>query len=133
MGTTVKGLIPEAVIRAWLVNYQDLIAGSKPADAVPTNSGPKPQDGITSHQLNRIMLEAAIEALPMPHKAIVKGRWILQLRQDQTLATTAKLGHRLSKKQYYKRCDQAITLIYYHVNGKAANYQDLIQTLEGKK
>lgn len=117
-------LISKKQVRAWLTNYQALASGDRPPDFVPGNSGCKPSDGITGSQMNKIMLDAAVKALPDLVRACVGARWIRRLPLGKTLAL---LG--ISKDVYYKRCEWGVDFIYAHVNGKRANIQALIDKI----
>jgi len=110
----VEGYVSKKVVRFWLENYQSLQMRDSPVDALPCNSGPKPYDGVTSTHLNKIMLDAAIKALPRELQLVVKARWIIKPPLKKTLQA---LG--MSEQKYRTRCNQAIDHIYRHVNGKA--------------
>lgn len=113
-------LISKKVVRYWLDNYASLIANDRPVDAVPSNSGRKSYDGVSWKQIDRIMLEEAIDKLPELLKNCVNARWVNPGPLGETLR---QLG--LTKDKYYKRCSWAIDSIYYYINGNAARLQDL--------
>lgn len=113
-------LISKKVIKYWLDNYTSIIANDRPVDAIPSNSGKKSYDGISWKQIDRIMLQDAIEKLPRLLKKCVYARWV----DPQPLGETLR-NLNLTKDVYYKRCSWAIDGIYYHVNGEFANIQDL--------
>lgn len=121
----IEGIISRRVIRAWLDNYQALEAQDVEIDAIPTNAGAKSYDGVSGKQLNFIMLQAAILDLPQEIRRCVIARWIELHGLGETLR---QLG--LTKDVYYKRCDQAINLIYYALNGLAVNYAKLVAEIK---
>jgi fimbrial chaperone protein len=123
-GVRIAGLISKACIRRWLENYESVIAQDRPADAIPTNSGPKSYDGVSNTAINRIMLEAAIRDLPPVLKVCLELRWITQLKLTETLRKTG-----IPKTTYYRRCNKAVDFIYYHVNGMAAQLKDLVDSI----
>lgn len=118
----VEGLISRKVIKYWLENFDRLTGGYKLLDhgrGTPIN-----RDGISGNRLNSIMLEDAIKDLPPVLKVCMSYRWLEQLPLDETLSRTG-----IPRSTYYRRCDKAIDFIYYHVNGLAANYKDLAETI----
>lgn len=124
-----EGFISKKVVKAWLETYEYMIAGDRPPDALPGNSGPKSADGIKAGFLNRVMLEQAIESLSPLTKACCKARWVHKLPRKQVLDT---LG--ISKEVYYNRCDQAIEEIYQFVNGGLLPVKNLVEAITvGKK
>ena len=100
-------------VRRWLNNYESLLTGSPPDDAIPQNSGAKPTDGITNRQLTKIMLDQALDALPKDLKQVAYYRWLERWPLSVTLMY---LG--LTKDQYYYRCDLAVDHIYHYLNGR---------------
>jgi len=120
----IEGYISKTNIRRWLSNYDALAAGDRPADAIPTHSGPKAYDGISGGRLNKIMLDDAIAQLPRLERACVSCRWIRQLRLADALR---RLG--LTKAQYYARCDDAVEAIYSTINGPRAGVKRLMEAL----
>jgi hypothetical protein len=120
----IQGYVTAKVVRGWLENYHVLAAGDKPLDAVPANSGPRPYDGVTGTQLNKIMLDMAIQALPPHLKACVYARWIRKWPLRKSLAS---LG--LIKETYYNRCDQAVAFIQKHINGRAVGVKALAEKI----
>ena len=123
-GVRVEGLISKKVIKSWLEQWEYLEAGDKPLDAVVMNSGPKNRDGVSSSQINRIMLEAAIADMPPVLYLCLKYRWIDQVPIVKIVEATG-----IPKSTYYRRCDKAVEFIYYHVNGMAAGVKDLIDRI----
>jgi len=121
----IEGTVSRRVIRAWLDNYQALEAQDVEVDAIPTNAGAKSYDGISSKQLNKVMLDDAINNLPPRIKLCVYARWIKRLGLGEALN---KLG--VSRAVYYIRCDQAVELIYWQMNGLAANYRNLVEEIK---
>lgn len=125
-----EGLISKKVVRRWLEHYESLVTGDRPLDYIGTNSGAKSYDGITNSQLNKVMLEAAFKDMPIGLWLCTKYRWVDRKPLGETLARLKTWGVCASKSSYYRRCDLAITYIYYHVNGRAANIKDLLDKLE---
>lgn len=122
---TIEGYIKQRTIRQWLDNYQALAAGDVALDAIPGNSGPKEYDGVSSQQLNKIMLDKAIEALPLVLQVTVSARWISRVPLGKTLKMM-----NLSKSVYYRRCDLAVATITRSVNGRAVNYKKLMDEIK---
>lgn len=127
MGVRVEGYVSKKVIKGWLMTYEYLEAGDRPPDAPPTNSGPKNRDGISGGQLNKLMLDQAIENLPPLAKACVKARWVHRLPKGKTLRV---LG--ITDGVYYNRCDLAINLIHAAINGEAGRYKALADKILDK-
>jgi DNA-directed RNA polymerase specialized sigma24 family protein len=123
-GIKIEGFISKKTIKRWLEDYEYLTAGDRPPDAPPTNGGPKPDDGITNGQLNKLMLDQAINDLPPLMKACVKSRYVYKLRLGKTLKV---LG--ISGGVYYERCRMAIDHIYAQLNGEKANYKALFDKI----
>lgn len=121
----IEGYVSKKVIKRWLEEYEYLEAGDLPPDAPPSNSGPKSKDGISGRQLNKLMLDQAIEQLPPLQKACIKARYVERLPLKVTLR-----GLEVSAKVYYNRCDVAINNMYYYLNGKAANAVDLLKAIK---
>ena len=116
METNVKDQVSRGVIRGWLENYQALIAEDKSIDAVPRNSGFKPNDGVSNSVLNRIVLTEGLKYMRWEAKRLYdccKARWI---DQDEVRFTLERLG--LTNYKYYKFCDMAVDYLYFKINGK---------------
>lgn len=128
MGVRIEGLVSKKAVLGWLENYESLVAGDRPFDAMPSNSGPKVFDGVSGGQLNRIMLDAAIDDLPPVLAVCLKYRWVEQLPLGQALYRTG-----IPKSTYYRRCGKAVEYIYYHVNGIAAGIKDLLTQIGASK
>jgi DNA-directed RNA polymerase specialized sigma subunit len=120
----IEGYISKKAIRRWLENYESLAAGDRPPEAVSTNSGPKAYDGISNAQLNKMMLDQAIENLPDLMKACIKARYIYKLPRKRTLQL---LG--ISDAVYYNRCKLAIDHIYLELNGDLAGIKRLLEKI----
>jgi DNA-directed RNA polymerase specialized sigma24 family protein len=108
----IGGHIKKADIKLWLENYQALQTGDRFFDAQPTNSGPKSDDGISGMQLNKIMLDQAIEKLDVLERACILARYVHQLPLQRTLEQLE-----VSDAVYYQRCRSAIDSIYRQING----------------
>lgn len=121
----IEGLVSKKAIKKWLENYEYLAAGDKPPDAPPSNSGPKAYDGVTGGQLNKIMLDQAVESLSPLTQACIRARYIHKLPLRRTLKA---LG--ISAAIYYNRCDQGINDMYFFLNGKAANTLALLKEIK---
>jgi len=119
---TIRGVISKEQIRDWLENWKSLEAGDKLPDAISLNSGSTSMDGITSGQINKIMLDDALSKLPSELKRVVYLRWTSaeKIRFKQALWA---LG--VQKSEYYRRCDLAIAKLYDIINGLALNYAKL--------
>lgn len=124
----IEGYVSKKAVLYWLENYESLQAGDRPIDAIPTNSGgPKAYDGISNNQLNRLMLDQAIENLPKLAKACCKARWVHRITVRKTLNTLE-----IDKDVYYNRCKLAVDLIHKEINGEKTNYKDLLEKIIGK-
>ena len=126
-GVRIKGLISTKVITSWLEEWDSLVAGDRPLDAMPANGGPKQMDGVSNGMINKIMLDAAIKALPPVLYICLMYRWVDQVPLPKVLLTTG-----IAKSTYYRRCDKAVEFIYYHVNGMAAGIKDLLDKINLK-
>lgn len=124
------GHINKKQVRKWLENYQNLDAGDRPDDYVPTNSGPKPEDGVTGGMINKIMLDKAIGQLPPELYFVVKCRWVDKLPLGETFNYLKLQGIEIAKTTYYKRCDKAVDFIYRKVNGLYLNYAEFLDKVE---
>lgn len=105
--------ISRGTVRRWLRDYDSLVTGCPPEDAIPRNSGSKPTDGISNRQLTKIMIDQALAALPKDLKGAAFYRWLEHWPLSVTLMY---LG--LTKDQYYYRCDKALDFVYHYVNGE---------------
>jgi len=123
----VQGYIAKETVKKLLANYQGLIAGDLAVDAMPCNSGPKAYDGVTGMLLNKIMLDEAVESLPPKLRACVTLRWLRGKSRGETLMELA-----IGQKEYYKSCDLAVDAIYRKINGRATNYQNLLNKIAAK-
>jgi len=121
MGVRIEGLVSKKVVLGWLENYDSLVSGDRPFDAMPSNSGAKVFDGVSGGQMNKIMLEAAIRDLPPVLHVCLVYRWVERRPLWEALRRTG-----IPKSTYYRRCAKAVEFIYYHVNGIAAGIKDLL-------
>lgn len=124
----IEGYVSKKVVKDWLENYASMHAKDRPVDAMPMSSGPKPSDGVTATQLNKVMLDQAIEALPILTKACCKARWVYGFPVDSTVNTLD-----ISREIYYSRCDEAVELIYRALNGEKAAYIGLLRKINAVK
>lgn len=108
-------IIGRRTIRRWLDNWEHLVRREPMEDQiVQHNSSCKPADGITNGMLNKIMLEMAYDRLPYDLKRVAYYRWVI--KGTYTLSQTLNiLG--LTKDQYYYRCDQVVSNVFFFVNG----------------
>ncbi|EXX84607.1 hypothetical protein BG53_09075 [Paenibacillus darwinianus] len=120
----IEGYLSKKIIRRWLDNYESLVVGDRPADALPSNSGPKNYDGVSGGRLNKIMLDDAIKHLSRLERACLTCKWIRQLRLAKALQL---LG--ITKAEYTKGCDAAVDSIYAHLNGERAGIKRLMQAI----
>lgn len=121
----IKGYISKKVIMHWLENYESLVVGDRSFDAVPGNSGPKDVDGVSLSQLNKIMLESAVDKLPLLERFCCKNRWYFK---HAVRYTTNKLG--ITSKEYYSLCNSAIELIHKDLNGEMVGVKKLMSLLK---
>ncbi|MEN2464923.1 hypothetical protein [Ornithinibacillus sp. JPR2-1] len=119
-----EGYVSKKAIRYWLENYESLAAGDKPIDAIPGNSGPKEYDGIRMSQLNKVMLDKAIEDLPDEIKACCKARWIYRVPRNKTLKIIG-----ITRNQYDYNCRQAVDLIHDELNGSMIGVRKLLDKI----
>lgn len=119
------GLISKQTVRAWLDNYEALDAGDVAFDGIGCNSGPKEYDGIGGRFLTKVMLDDAITDLPRLLKLVVICRWI----QRKPVGESVRILD-LTRNEYYKRCDMAVDHIHSTVNGRAGNYQSLLNAVK---
>ncbi len=117
-----RNYISKKTIRRWLDNYESLVVGDISFDEVPGNSGPSEYDGVYSGQLNKVMLEHAVEKLPFKEKTCCKNRWYFKTPVRHTANT---LG--ITVDQYYRLCNKAINLIYRELNGEMIGVKKLLK------
>lgn len=120
----IEGYTSKKAILYWLENYDYLAANDRPPDAPIGNSGPKAYDGVKTSQLNLLMLNQAIDRLPMLAKACCKARWVNGFPVRHTLNMLD-----ISKDVYYERCRLAVELIYKEINGERASYKALLDKI----
>jgi DNA-directed RNA polymerase specialized sigma24 family protein len=120
----IEGYVSKKVILYWLENYEYLQAKDTPPDAIPTNSGPKSYDGVSANQLNKVMLDQAIDELPKLAKACIKSRYVYKIAAGRTCSVLD-----ISKDVYYDRCKLGVDLIYQQLNGERANYKKLLEKI----
>ncbi|MGP9042117.1 hypothetical protein [Cytobacillus kochii] len=122
--TRIEGYVSKKTVLSWLEDYESLDAGDVPPEALPSNSGPKAYDGVSARQLNKMMLDQAIENLPKLAKACCKARWVHKIPVNKTLRILD-----IERDVYYNRCRLAVTLIYQEINGEQANYMALLRKI----
>jgi len=123
----IDGYVSKAMILEWLRHYEYLEAGDTLPDALPGNSGPKAYDGVSARQLNKLMLDQAIENLPKLAKACCKARWVHKFSVKKTLRMLD-----IEADVYYNRCRLAVDLIHKEINGERANYVALLEKINDK-
>lgn len=104
--------ISRRTVKRWLEEWDFIVCDGPPKEELHGNSGSRPIDRITAKRLNKIMLEVAYEALPLPLRRVAYWRWV----NPQLLSWTLKKLN-LTKDQYYYRCDKVVTFVYYFING----------------
>jgi len=120
----IEGYVSKKVIRQWLDNYESLVVGDRSFDELPGNSGPDEYDGIYAGQLNKVMLEHAIENLPKNEKRCCENRWLYKTPVRHTVNV---LG--ISVSDYYRYCGNSIDLIHKRLNGEMVGVKDLLNRL----
>lgn len=120
----IEGYVTKKNIRRWLDNYAALVAGDKPLDAIPSNSGPKDYDGVTGGRLNKIMLDDAIKQLPRLERVCLTCKWLREMRPAEALRV---LG--ITKAEYTRGCNAAIDSIYASINGPMAGVKRLMEQI----
>lgn len=123
----IEGYVSKKVIYRWLENYEYIDAGDTPPEAPPSNGGPKSDDGISGGFLNKVMLDQAIENLPLLMKACIKARYIHRLPLGKTLKTLE-----ISRDVYYERCKMAVDHIYRELNGDRVGVKSLLEKIIGE-
>jgi fimbrial chaperone protein len=122
----VRGIISKAQLRNWLENWLSFTTGDLLPDAPAINSGAKSRDGVTGGQINKIMLDDAINRLPSELRRVIYLRWTspgeIKLRD-----ALRALG--VQKSEYYRRCDVAVDMLYDRINGLAINYANLYENI----
>lgn len=103
-------------IRTWLDYYEALSNGDKMPGS-GGNSSPKANDGITTRQIIKIMLDSAIAKLPLKQQEAVELRWIKPVGKAKALEM---LG--ITQKSYYQRCNNALNNIHLAVNGENIDF-----------
>lgn len=123
----IEGYVSKKVIRQWLENYEYMEVGDRPPDAPVTNSGPKSADGIKGGQLNKLMLDQAIEELPLLERACVKARWVHRFSPKQRRKMCERLG--ITNDMYRSRSEQSVKLLHDRINGEVALYKRLFDKI----
>lgn len=125
----IEGYVSKKAIRFWLENYEYLEAGALiPTDEVRSTGGAqKAEDGKTANELNKIMLDQAIEQLPPLQRACIMARYVKKLKRDRTLKVLE-----ISASIYYERCNMAIEEIHTQINGEKKQYKGLLDKIMGK-
>lgn len=121
----VEGLISRKSIMRWLDEYEYMATGTRNPEAPEGSGGTKPADGISGTQLNKIMLDEAMETLTPLVRACLRSKYVYRLTNKQG---TKALG--IGASVYARRCEQGIDALYYKVNGQAANIADLLAKVE---
>lgn len=121
----IQGFVSRKTIREWLDNYQALAAQDVMPDAIPGNTGPKAYDGVSGAQMNKVMLDEAIQGLPPRIRACAVARWV---KRWEIRCILVKL--KISRDVYYIRCNQAVDLIFIQLNGTAINYKNLVNEIK---
>ncbi|PAV29257.1 hypothetical protein CIL05_12740 [Virgibacillus profundi] len=85
---------------------------------------PRSKDGISGGQMNKIMIDQALEQMPKMERACCRGRWILKVPRYKILDML-----KLSSSQYYAYCDSAVEHIYTHINGEKIGTKSLLETI----
>lgn len=119
----IEDYVSKAKVRKMLENYNAIKQGDY-SWKEPTNSGPKVYDGITAGQLDRIMIDQAIEKLPRMEKACCRGRWILELKRHEILKAL-----KITPRAYYDYCNSAIAFIYREINGEKIGVLELMDAI----
>lgn len=117
--------ISKKTIRYWLDHYESLAADDRPYDQLPTNSGPKEIDGVSLMQLNKVMLDDAIDKLPFETQVCCKARWVYKVPVRKTRDA---LG--ITRQNYYDNCDKAIKYIHDYLNGSLIGVKQIINRLD---
>ncbi|WP_217587012.1 hypothetical protein [Lentibacillus saliphilus] len=120
----IEGYMSRKAIRKYLEHYNDIKRGDYSWKET-TSTGPKVYDGISGGQLNRIMIDQAIEKLPKIVQACCRARWI----HDLPAKETTKLL-KISRGMYNHHCAAAIELIHEHINGSTIGAMKLLQAIK---
>lgn len=107
-----EDIYSQKTIRTWLDYYEALSNGDKMPGS-GGNSGSKANDGITTRQLIKIMLDSAISKLPPKQLRAVELRWLKPVGKVKALEI---LG--ITQKSYYERCNNAVDNLYLLINGE---------------
>ena len=100
----------QKTIRTWLDYYEALSNGDKMPGS-GGNSGSKSNDGITTRQLIKIMLDSAISKLPPKQLQAVELRWLKPVGKAKALEMIG-----ITQKSYYERCNNAVNNLYLLIN-----------------
>lgn len=123
----IEDFVSKKVVLLWLENYHEIAHGERPEDAPIANGGPKSADGVSATKLNKIMLDQAVDSLPLIEKMCVKARWTDKISRNDRLRMCKELG--ISEAMYRTRSRQAVKLIFERINGKAAGYSALFDKI----
>lgn len=124
--TYIQGYIPKNIVRKMLDNYHQYKDKHVRLKERVTRSVQN-RDGISGGQLNKVMLDQAIDKLPRMEKACCRSRWILELHVSETISL---LG--ISRNEYYKYCDQAVEFIYRELNGEKIGVMELLRAINSE-
>lgn len=114
--------VSKKVVKQWLEYYHELQAGEALENGF-SFGGPKPEDGVTSGQLNKIMLDQAIKAMPSKLYQAASCRFIRDLSTRDALREL-----NCSRGTYFKRNRDCINFVYAYVNGLEFDLEKLQET-----
>src|SRR5690625_1162654 len=117
--------ISKQTVRRWLEHYDTMLIDDRSFEELPGGS-PKEYDGIYDNQLNKIMLDKAVESLPGREKRCCIGRWI---NKEKCATICNELG--ISIHEYYRLCDRAVSLIYKRLNQRVLGARKLLDAIRG--
>jgi fimbrial chaperone protein len=126
----IEGYVSKKNVLRWLANYESLVAGDRPYDALPSNSGPKNVDGVSGGRVNKIMLDQALDKLrqEMPFSwNCLLVTYIRPILQKEALRIL-----RVRRSVYIRGLGEGVEFIYREINGGAAEEKDMLEgMLEG--
>ena len=112
--------VSKKTVKLWLENYHALQAG-EPIGENPFG-GPKPEDGVTSSHLNKIMVDQAIQAMPPKLYQATNCRFIREM-----LVVDAIKEMNCGRGTYYRRNRDSINFVHAYVNGYEFELEELYQ------
>ena len=125
----IEGYVSKTIIRRWLRDYHEF--GKRGSDlSAPKGGVPVTSDGWSGSNINKLMLDQALEAIPDPvAKYCAYARWVHVIPKSKTIRTLEASGRPMTEHRYKKYCDEAVDFIYRTVNGDRVGMKELVSLI----